>query len=427
MIKCLMAYGSSTKNDRGIGLNKNSTTLENTQDKQMMNWLLFIGIILVGANLRAPLTSVGSLISLIRDDLGISHAVAGTITTLPLLAFAFLSPFAPKIAKRLGMERTIFLSLLVLLLGMVIRSLFGTSFLFIGTILIGLAIAIGNVLMPGIIKINFPFKVGIVMGCYAVGMNIFGALGSGLSVPLSEIGQIGWKGSLVFWAVTACVAIIVWLPQLKKREKLADVENVATQRRGSIWRSPLAWYITLFMGLQSLIFYTLITWLPEILQLHGYSPSAGGWMLFLMQFALIPITFIVPVVAEKMRDQKILSGLTAIFFIVGLLGIFIGHSLFLPVAVIMMGMASGSAFSLCMMFFSLRTNDGQQAAEMSGMAQSFGYLLAAVGPTLFGALHDMSGGWQWPLLMLIALAVVIFFVAIAAGKDRVIEEVNALH
>lgn len=402
-------------------MNKKSITLENTQDKQMMNWLLFIGIILVGSNLRAPLTSVGSLISLIRDDLGISHTVAGTITTLPLLAFAFLSPFAPKIAQKLGMERTIFLSLLVLLLGMVMRSLFGTSFLFMGTILIGLAIAIGNVLMPGIIKINFPLKVGIVMGCYAVGMNIFGALASGLSVPLSTIGGIGWKGSLAFWTVTACIAIVVWVPQLKKHEKLEDVGEVSSKKRGSIWRSPLAWYITLFMGLQSLIFYTLITWLPEILHLHGYSASAGGWMLFLMQFALIPITFIVPVVAEKMRDQKLLSGLTAMFFIVGLLGIFIGNSIFLPVAVIMMGMASGSAFSLCMMFFSLRTTDGQQAAEMSGMAQSFGYLLAAIGPTLFGALHDISGGWKLPLAMLIVLAVIIFVVAVAAGKDRVIE------
>lgn len=404
-------------------MNKNSATLENTQNKQMMNWLLFIGIILVGANLRAPLTSVGSLISLIRDDLGISHAVAGTITTLPLLAFAFLSPFAPKIARRLGMERTIFLSLIVLLLGMMMRSLFGTSFLFIGTILIGLAIAIGNVLMPGIIKINFPFKVGIVMGCYAVGMNIFGALASGLSVPLSTIGAFGWKGSLAFWAITACIAIIVWIPQLKKHEKLEEVGDVSSKQGGSIWRSPLAWYITLFMGLQSLIFYTLITWLPEILQLHGYSPSSAGWMLFLMQFALIPITFIVPVVAEKMRDQKVLSGVTAIFFIVGLLGIYIGNSLFLPVAVIMMGMASGSAFSLCMMFFSLRTTDGQQAAEMSGMAQSFGYLLAAVGPTLFGALHDISGGWDLPLIMLLVLAGIIFIFAVAAGKDRVIEEV----
>jgi CP family cyanate transporter-like MFS transporter len=403
-------------------LNKNITTLEDTQEKKIINWMLFIGIIFVGANLRAPLTSVGSLIPLIRDDLGISHAVAGTITTLPLLAFAFLSPFAPKIAKQIGMERTIFLALLLLLTGIIIRSLFGTSFLFVGTIFIGLAIAIGNVLIPGFIKINFPFKVGLVMGCYTVSMNIFGALGSGLSVPLSSIQRIGWKGSLAVWAILVCIALLFWLPQLRKQEALTNRGDTSTKRSGSIWRSPLAWYITLFMGLQSLIFYTLITWLPDILQLYGYRSNAAGWMLFLMQFALIPITFIIPVVAEKMRNQRILGGITAGFFIIGISGILLGNQSLIPIAVIMIGMASGSAFSLCMMFFSLRTSGGQQAAEMSGMAQSFGYLLAAIGPTLFGALHDISGGWGMPLVMLISLAGVIFLVAIAAGKDRIIGE-----
>lgn len=218
-------------------------------------------------------------------------------------------------------------------------------------------------------------------------------------------------------------ALIMWIPQLKKRTKLSNgaEDGARREKNGSIWRSPLAWYITLFMGLQSLIFYTLITWLPDVLQLHGYSPSAAGWMLFLMQFALIPITFIVPVIAERMKDQKLIGGITATFFIGGISGVLSGYEMLIPIAVVMIGMASGSAFSLCMMLFSLRTTDGEQAAEMSGMAQSVGYLLAAVGPTLFGALHDMTGGWQWPLIMLIAIAGVIFVVAVAAGKNRVIE------
>ena len=407
---------------RRFTLNKNNSILENTQEKKHINWMLFIGIILVGANLRAPLTSVGSLIPMIRDDLAISHALAGTITTLPLLAFAFLSPFAPKIAQRIGMERTIFLSLLVLLTGIISRSLFGTSFLFVGTVLIGLAIAFGNVLMPGFIKINFPFKVGLVMGCYSVCMNIFGALGSGLSVPISSIRGIGWKGSLAVWAALTCIAILFWLPQISKQKEQINTHHTPSKKNGSVWHSPLAWCITLFMGLQSLIFYTLITWLPDILQLHGYSANAAGWMLFLMQFALIPITFIIPIVAERMKNQKMLGGLTAVCFIVGISAILSGHQSLIPVAVIMIGMASGSAFSLSMMFFSLRTTDGQQATEMSGMAQSIGYLLAAIGPTLFGALHDISGGWSIPLIMLIGLACVIFVVAVAAGRDKIVGE-----
>lgn len=402
-------------------MSKNPTTLENPSSHQTQ-WLLLLGIILVGANLRAPLTSVGSLISFIRDDLDLSHAVAGSITTLPLLAFAFLSPFAPKLANRFGMEKTIFFSLLLLTIGLIVRSLFGTSFLFIGTIMIGMAISIGNVLLPGFIKINFPLKIGFVTGIYAVFMNLFGAFGSGLSVPIASIKGMGWKGSLAFWTLFAIIALLVWLPQLRKATESAKVVKAPVQKGKSIWRSPLAWHITVFMGLQSLIFYTLITWLPEILQTHGYSTSAAGWMLFLMQFALIPITFIIPVTAEKLKDQRLLAGVTAIFFMAGVVGLFLGSKLLIPLSVILIGIAAGSAFSLSMMFFSLRTSNGQEASEMSGMAQSFGYLLAAIGPMLFGGLHDLFHSWKVPLLLLFLIAVIIFIAGVNAGKNTVISD-----
>lgn len=402
-------------------MSKNPTTLENPSSHQTQ-WLLLLGIILVGANLRAPLTSVGSLISFIRDDLDLSHAVAGSITTLPLLAFAFLSPFAPKLANRFGMEKTIFFSLLLLTIGLMVRSLFGTSFLFIGTIMIGMAISIGNVLLPGFIKINFPLKIGFVTGIYAVFMNLFGAFGSGLSVPIASIKGMGWKGSLAFWTLFAIIALLVWLPQLRKATESAKVVKAPVQKGKSIWRSPLAWHITVFMGLQSLIFYTLITWLPEILQTHGYSTSAAGWMLFLMQFALIPITFIIPVTAEKLKDQRLLAGVTAIFFMAGVVGLFLGSKLLIPLSVILIGIAAGSAFSLSMMFFSLRTSNGQEASEMSGMAQSFGYLLAAIGPMLFGGLHDLFHSWKVPLLLLFLIAVIIFIAGVNAGKNTVISD-----
>ncbi|WP_164525577.1 CynX/NimT family MFS transporter [Siminovitchia acidinfaciens] len=384
-----------------------------------VNWLLFIGIIFIGSNLRAPLTSVGSLISFIREDLGISNAIAGTITTLPLLAFAFLSPFAPKIASRLGMERTILFSLILLTVGVISRSMFGAGFLFAGTIMIGLAIAVGNVLLPGYIKMNFPFRIGVMTGIYAVFMNVFGALGSGLSVPISTIGGVGWKGSLAVWAILSFTAILFWLPQLSKQNKLT-VPAAPSKKKMPVWRSPLAWSITLFMGLQSLMFYTLITWLPDILQSHGFSSNGAGWMLFLMQLALIPITFVIPVIADKMKNQKLLAGMTSLLFFLGIVALMIGARPLLYVSVILIGIAGGSAFSLAMMFFSLRTIDGRQATELSGMAQSFGYLLAASGPVLFGALYDISGKWQHSLVMLMILSAIIFIVGIKSGKDRVI-------
>lgn len=404
-------------------MQRNITSLEQTHKNSISKWLLIIGVILIGSNLRAPLTSIGSLISFIRTDLEISHAVAGTITTLPLLAFAILSPFAPKIAKRMSMEWTMFLSLILLAVGIVLRSLFGVGALFLGTLMIGMAIAFGNVLLPGFIKMKFPFKIGVMTGIYAVFMNIFAALASGLSVPLSSIGQLGWEGSLAFWSLPAFLAIVVWIPQLKKAKKQdPSEEEFEPQEKSNIWRSPLAWSITLFMGLQSLIFYTLVTWLPEILQGAGYSSSAAGWMLFLMQFAIIPVTFIIPVVAEKMDNQKMLSGITAIFFIIGISGLLIGGQMLIPISVILIGVAGGSAFSLSMMFFSLRTSSAVEASEMSGMAQSFGYLLAAVGPVLFGALHDLTEGWIAPLIMLLVVSAVIFVAGIEAGKKKVINE-----
>lgn len=381
-------------------------------------WLLLIGVILVGANLRVPLTSVGALISFIRDDLNISHALAGSITTLPLLAFALLSPFAPKIANKIGMEWTIALSLLILIIGFIVRSLTGITFLFIGTLFIGFAIAIGNVLIPAIIKVNFPLRIGLMTGIYAIFMNLFGALGSGLSAPLANFNNFGWKGSLGIWVILAIITLLIWIPQLRKKRDNPKV-NVNKTKSNNLWRSRLAWQITLFMGCQSLLFYTLITWLPDILLVNGYSSNMAGWIVFLMQFALIPATFIIPIIAEKKKNQVGLSIFAASFFIIGFTGLlFLSNTIFLPLWAIMFGIASGSAFSLSMMFFTLRTKDGQEAAELSGMAQSFGYLLAAVGPVLVGAMHDMTDNWTIPIALLIFISVIVLINGISAGKER---------
>src|SRR5690625_26161 len=403
-------------------MNRQTEIPGSTDSTKKGSWLLLIGVILVGSNLRVPLTSVGALISFIRDDLGISNALAGSITTLPLLAFALFSPFAPKIANRIGMEWTIAFSLILLIIGITMRSLTGIGFLFIGTLFIGLAIAIGNVLIPGFIKMNFPLKIGLMTGIYAVFMNVFGALGSGLSVPISSVGSVGWQGALGVWVLLAIIAFLIWMPQLRKQRENPKADVSPSQKSNSLWRSPLAWMITLFMGGQSLAFYTLITWLPDILQSNGYSSSSAGWMVFLMQFSLIPFTFIMPVVAEKMKNQVGLSIGTAVLFIVGFLGLLQGNAMLVPLWAILLGIAGGSAFSLSMMFFTLRTRNGQEAAELSGMAQSFGYLLAAVGPVLVGALHDITGGWVMPLTLLIIISVIVLIAGIASGKEGLVSD-----
>lgn len=401
---------------------KKKTGISKNNNPQKAGWLLLIGVVLIGANLRVPITSVGALITFIRDDLGISNAVAGLVTTLPLIAFAILSPFAPKIANRFGMQKTIAMSMVLLIIGIAIRSVTGIGFLFTGTLLIGLAISIGNVLIPGIIKMNFPFRIGVMTGIYAVFMNIFGALGSGLSVPISTAGDMGWQGALGIWGLLAVIALIVWLPQLRKQQGALPKANVQTKQKTKLWKSPLAWSVTLFMGGQSLVFYTLIAWMPDILNSIGYDARSAGWMVFLMQAAIIPTTFVIPVIAEKLKNQVGLAVGTAVLFMTGFSGFLFGGVTLVPLWAVLLGIAGGSGFSLSMMFFTIRTKDGKEAAELSGMAQSFGYMLAAVGPVFAGVLYDVGGGWTMPMVFLIFISIIILIAGIVSGKEGTISE-----
>lgn len=406
-----------------------SKNIANNQAQQshLKQWLLIIGVLIIAANLRAPLTSVGSVISFIRDDLGISNALAGSITTLPLLAFALFSPVVPKIAYKFGMNWTIFISLIILVIGIMIRSLFGVNALFIGTMLIGIGIATGNVLLPALIKISFPLKVGLMMGLYGVLMNVFAAFASGLSVPIASIDGLDWKASLMFWGILAIIATVLWLPQLKNKKQPAtqpEPKQATTKTKSGLLRSPLAWHITIFMGVQSLIFYTLITWLPELLYIHGYQADTAGWMLFLYQFAIIPATFVVPIIAERMKDQRLLAAIVAGLFFVGILGLLTGAKSLIVLSIIVIGIACGSAFSLSMMFFTLRATDGKQAADISGMAQSVGYLLAAFGPVLFGWLKDVTHSWTFSIATLLVGSIILFITGLKAGEDKVISEVK---
>ncbi|GGD95092.1 CynX/NimT family MFS transporter [Paenibacillus nasutitermitis] len=383
--------------------------------------LLILGFIFIALNMRAPLTSVGPLIGTIRDDLGMSNTLAGSITTIPLLAFALLSPFTPMFARRLGMERVLLYALILLVLGTALRSVdSGISTLFGGTILIGLAIALCNVLLPSLIKRDFPLKIGLMTGIYSLSMNLSGAIATGISVPLSNYTQIGWKGALGCWGILALLATFIWLPQLRSLNKPSLAAAAASIPQGSIWRSSLAWKVTLLMGTQSLIFYVTLTWLPEILVSRGMSASSAGWMLSCLQFAQLPCTFIVPILAARMKNQQPLVGIITLLYLIGFGGLFIQNTALVPIWAIILGIAGGSSFSLVMMFFSLRTRQAHEAARLSGMAQSFGYLFAAFGPIVFGMLHDTMGSWTLPLCMLITASLLISVFGLGAAKNQYI-------
>ncbi|EUJ19820.1 hypothetical protein MAQA_06693 [Listeria aquatica FSL S10-1188] len=394
--------------------------LEETRTRKLS---LILGIIFVAINLRMPITSISPLLELIRFDLPMSNTLAGFLTTLPLIAFAIISPFVSKLSRKLGVEQLVFYTLLFLVFGSFIRPLGNNlAFLLAGTLLIGIGIAIGNVILPSIIKKEFPFKLGLLTGVYSISMNLFAAIASGLSFPLASNIGLGWRGTLYIFAGFAVLALIIWLPQLNKKQKpfsSANLKGSAPAHR-SVWKSKLAWQIAIVMGIQSAVFYINVAWLPVIVQDRGFTASDGGFMLSFMQFGIIPITFIIPIIAGKTKDQRLLMNLASLFICLGIVGLMlpVANLLYLAIISVLLGIGGGMAFSLSMMFFSLRTNTPEEAAETSGMAQSVGYVLAAFGPLLFGFLHDMLGNFEVALLVLLLAGIGLFLAGQGAAKNQ---------
>ncbi|MFY4776970.1 MFS transporter [Metabacillus sp. RGM 3146] len=218
---------------------------------------------------------------------------------------------------------------------MALRSLAGEGALFTGTACVGLAISVCNVLMPSVIKQKFPMQVGVMTGVYFVSMNLCGAVASGMSVPIGNHFGLGWHGALGIWGVLAFVSMLLWLPQMKNRNKQPAAVVPVASETVSLWRSPLAWQITLFMGLQSMMFYIIVAWLPEILEQRGLSSGQAGWTLSLVQFSLLPFTFVVPIPAGRMKSQTWLVAITGILFLGGTSGLLFGSTSLAPIWVMM--------------------------------------------------------------------------------------------
>jgi len=290
-------------------------------------WMIIVGIIFIAVNLRAPLTSVGPLVGIIRDEVHISNTLAGMITTLPLLSFALFSPIVPKLARKIGVEVIILISIIFLTIGIILRSLSGVATLYVGTAVLGLAISVSNVLLPSLIKREFPTRIGLMTGVYSISMNLLGAIASGISVPIAAELGFGWQGALVIWGILSFVSILFWLPQIKNHNiETIAINNQKSNKNVNVWKSLLAWQVTLFMGLQSMLFYVLIAWLSEILKHQGINSDQAGWLLSAMQLALLPFTFIVPIIAGRLNSQRSLVTITTILLLTGTLGLLYGGS-----------------------------------------------------------------------------------------------------
>jgi CP family cyanate transporter-like MFS transporter len=376
--------------------------------------LLIVGLLLLAANMRVALTSIGPLLETMRRDIGLTAGQAGFIGTLPLLTFSAVSPQVPRLARRFGSDLMLWLAMVALAGGIVLRSLPVPGLLWAGTVLLGAAIAVANVLMPSIIKRDFPDRIGAVTGVYTTVIGVLASAAAGVAVPLAGVLPGGWRTSLGCWAGFALVALAAWSPQLRRRDE--EPEPEPTEKPRAPWRSPLAWEVSAFMALSACGFYTMLAWFPSIVQNTGASEEYAGWMLFVYQIIGVVASASMPLVLSRLVDQRPVAVGGALVAMVGYLGLLVVPDLTLLWALVT-GAGAGTLFLLALAFFSLRAADPRSSASLSGMGQSIGYLFAALGPVAVGLLHDATGGWTVPLAVLAVLAAVHAVAGLRAGRN----------
>ncbi|MCE4994117.1 CynX/NimT family MFS transporter [Staphylococcus xylosus] len=390
------------------------------------NWGVILAIVFIASTLRAPLTSVGPVVDEIKQVMEINNSVAGILTTIPLIIFAIVSPFVSKVTARLTMSRTILYSTMLLIVALYLRIAGDFTLFLIGTVILGIAIAFGNVVLPSYVKWYFPMQIGLATGIYSGTMNFTAGLGGGLSFPLSEITPLGFRLSLSFWILFAIIAIILWIPKARKGVQLEKATAIAEQqdrpKKVTITKSKLAWMVALTMGFQSMVFYTVVAWVPSILVDRGLDPSTAGYLLMLNQFSQVPMTFTFPIIASKLKDQRILVVIITVLFLVGFSLFFTQSLVLLIIGIIIAGLAMGACFSLCMTFFSIRARTSDGSISLSGFGQSVGYLIAAIGPFLIGYLHDATESWDSGIIALIVMSVLFFIFGYPAAKNKVVED-----
>lgn len=380
---------------------------------------LLITVCILAFNLRASMMSVAPLLETIQRDLGLSSVSAGFITTLPVICFGILSPIAPLIARRIGLDLTLLVAITTLAGGIAVRIGQPALMLYLGTLLIGAGIAIMNVLLPAFIKREAPERMGMMTSLYTMLLNAGGTLGAALSVPVMERAGWGWRPSLGIWLIPAIIgvaAVIPWVLHARRNRVL----RVRLPVRKGLWGSAVAWHVTIAMGAQSMVFFGVASWLPTMLQDEGMSEARAGAMLSLMTLAGLAGSFITPILANRGRQQSWLAPITALFCGLPLIGLTIAPTSLTVLWVLVLGFGLGMALSLMLILMILRTPDAHRASELSGMAQGVGYLLASTGPIIVGALHDSTGGWTVPFAFIVMLLIPFTVAAWLAGRDRMV-------
>ncbi|MFE6744408.1 CynX/NimT family MFS transporter [Kitasatospora purpeofusca] len=392
--------------------------------------LLLTGILLVALNMRACLAAVSPMVGEIQRSFGLSATASGLITTVPVLFQGVGAPLTPRLTRRFGTERVVLGAVLVLGAGVLLRVLPSVAALYAGCVVIGVAIAVLNVSMPGLVKREFPDRAAAMTGVYSTTMLVGATMAAGLSVPLEHALGGGWEASLGAWSLLALVAAVAWLPQVLRARAARDGAGAvgalgaagppvtAVRPIQGIWRSPLAWQISLFMGISSLLVYTLVAWMPTVLADHGMDRGEAGLVFAFSNLVQVAGAFLVPLFAGRMTSQRALAVSMALLNAVGIAVLLIAPVPGAWVAAVILGVAQGGSLGLGLAFIVLRTDSAAGAAQLGGMSQAVGYLVAAAGPVGAGALRQATGGWTTVLVLMLVLAGVVAVAGWGAGRAR---------
>lgn len=372
-------------------------------------------VFLVALNLRPAVTSVGPVLPRMAEELALSEPLQGLLGALPLLAFAVGSPLVHRLTRRTGVDVALLLALLLLAAGLALRSFTGLPGLWIGTVIAGLAIAVGNVLVPVVVRRDYRSRVAVATGFFTMFMTVAAATASGTAVPLAD--AWGWRDALAFWAIPALGVAAIWVVRMR----IAPSPPSPLPKPGavtvSVWRQPTAWFVTALMGLQSTSFYILVTWLPTIEAAAGIRDNAAGVHLSVYQLVGTVSGLTIPLLMRRTGSLVTAAVTASAPMLVAALGLLLAPGL--PVLwVIFAGLSSGASLVVALTLIGVRGRTHAETTQLSGMAQAVGYLLAACGPVAAGWLAQASGGWQAPLVMLAVIATVQVVAAVLAGRDR---------
>ncbi|MBF0714250.1 MFS transporter [Gemella sp. GH3] len=383
-------------------------------------WLVLLAIVLLGSVLRTPITGIGAIIGIVKENLHINNTLAGLITTIPLVAFALISPFASKYSNKYGLEKTLFYSTIIITVGLLLRFYINVYVLFITTFIIGVGIALGNVLLPAVVKKYYPTKLGIMTGFFSVIMTVTASISAAVSYPIASSNIFGETFSLGLalniWVIVAFCCVVVYYCMSKNNS--VSTGKVTNFEKTNIFRSPKLYTLTMSMGLQSALYYSSVSWFGQIMIDKGFFNAEAGLLLSVSQFAQFPATFLMPILADKVKNKLIIPLFIVLSYFISLVGLlYINTNMAIMVVImILFALAGGGSFSYVMYLFSVKTRNADEASKVSGVAQSGGYVLAAIFPPLLGYVKDVSN-WNSAMYILVMAAVVLFFAMIHCSRE----------